>query len=339
MYLVLNRFTVLVMGGGLAATLGVYMGINFHHYIVDALIWKRRSVRLKPDTTANGCCRGVARRMSQRTVGGVHWAELDGLRALAILLVMARHSLRPFIAPGCLHTGSHHRFVRPDAVASERMDRRRSVFRAQRLSDRPSGVAHATASTRFWFKRVTRILPAYWTCLAIVAIILTATGRGQRSGGDFLAHVVMLQDYTGSVFVPAFWSLGRGREVLSAGAAVRLLVARCRQPRSQVLRARLAVGVADLLRGMAAASVDGSGVVRRLLQPLPQPVSPHLRIARPRLHDRLAVAAMPARCRCFSAAAPASCCSGAARRRCCGGSCRQTFSAASTDRPSSWLRR
>jgi hypothetical protein len=42
-YLVLNRFTVLVLGGGLAATLGIYMGINFHHYIVDALIWKRRA--------------------------------------------------------------------------------------------------------------------------------------------------------------------------------------------------------------------------------------------------------------------------------------------------------
>ena len=41
-YLALNQFTVLVMGGGLAATLGIYMGINFHHYIVDAMIWKRR---------------------------------------------------------------------------------------------------------------------------------------------------------------------------------------------------------------------------------------------------------------------------------------------------------
>lgn len=42
-YFGLNRFTVLALGGGLAATLGVYMGINFHHYVVDALIWKRRS--------------------------------------------------------------------------------------------------------------------------------------------------------------------------------------------------------------------------------------------------------------------------------------------------------
>ena len=26
----------------MAITVGIYMGINFHHYIVDALIWKRR---------------------------------------------------------------------------------------------------------------------------------------------------------------------------------------------------------------------------------------------------------------------------------------------------------
>ena len=41
-YFLLDRFTVLVLGGGLAVTAGVYMGINFHHYVVDALIWKRR---------------------------------------------------------------------------------------------------------------------------------------------------------------------------------------------------------------------------------------------------------------------------------------------------------
>ena len=43
-YAVLDRFTVLVLGGGMAVTLGIYMGINFHHYIVDALIEKRREV-------------------------------------------------------------------------------------------------------------------------------------------------------------------------------------------------------------------------------------------------------------------------------------------------------
>jgi len=41
-YAAIDRFTVVTLGGGLAATIGIYMGINFHHYIVDALIWKRR---------------------------------------------------------------------------------------------------------------------------------------------------------------------------------------------------------------------------------------------------------------------------------------------------------
>jgi hypothetical protein len=43
-YVALDRFTVLILGGGMAVTIGLYMGINFHHYIVDALIWKRRRV-------------------------------------------------------------------------------------------------------------------------------------------------------------------------------------------------------------------------------------------------------------------------------------------------------
>jgi hypothetical protein len=41
-YAILNLFTAVLLGGTLAITVGVYMGINFHHYIVDALIWKRR---------------------------------------------------------------------------------------------------------------------------------------------------------------------------------------------------------------------------------------------------------------------------------------------------------
>ena len=41
-YAALDRLTVVVLGGGMAVTIGIYMGINFHHYIVDALIWKRR---------------------------------------------------------------------------------------------------------------------------------------------------------------------------------------------------------------------------------------------------------------------------------------------------------
>ena len=146
--------------------------------------------------------------MAARHVDGVYWADLDGLRALAILLVLGRHSLRPFISedayqsvatlgpvdltPALLNgwVGVDLFFVLSGFLIG------RQVWRGS------DGFA------RFWFKRATRILPAYWTCLAVVAIGLTVGDAWPGRGLDFLAHVVMLQDYTGSVFVAAFWSLG-----------------------------------------------------------------------------------------------------------------------------------
>jgi len=136
-----------------------------------------------------------------------HWADLDGLRAFAILLVLARHSLRPFISedayqpvvvlgPLDLTPLLLNGWVGVDLFFVL------SGFLIGRQSWRGDSVR------RFWFKRATRILPAYWTCLAIVAIGVSISGAWATSGADLLAHVVMLQDYTGSVFVPAFWSLG-----------------------------------------------------------------------------------------------------------------------------------
>lgn len=47
-YLGIDQLIVLWLGGGLVMTVGVYMGINFHHYVVDALIWKRRRAAPQP---------------------------------------------------------------------------------------------------------------------------------------------------------------------------------------------------------------------------------------------------------------------------------------------------
>jgi len=145
--------------------------------------------------------------MSTRAVGGVHWPELDGLRALAIVLVLARHSLRPFISedtyqpvaalgpvdltPFLLNgwTGVDLFFVL-------------SGFLIGRQAWRRDGLA------RFWLRRLTRIAPAYLACLAVVAVGITARGDWPKAGASFAAHLLMLQDYTGAGFVPAFWSLG-----------------------------------------------------------------------------------------------------------------------------------
>ena len=147
--------------------------------------------------------------MTRRTpsVGGVHWPELDGLRALAIALVVARHSLRPFISEddytavaswGGLDLTP---FLMNGWVGVD-LFFVLSGFLIGRQAFRNDGWG------RFWFKRVTRIVPAYWTCLALVAIGLTGARAWGHAGWDFAAHLLMLQDYTGSVFVPAFWSLG-----------------------------------------------------------------------------------------------------------------------------------
>ena len=192
-----------------------------------------------------------------RTVGGMHWPELDGLRALAILLVIARHSLRPFIAndtytpiltvgsidltPSLLNgwIGVDLFFVLSGFLIG------RQAWRCDSLA-------------RFWFKRVTRILPAYWTCLAVVAIAITAAGRWPGARGDFLAHVVILQDYTGSVFVPAFWSLGAEEKFYLLAPLFVLLVARCRRTWTQACVLAALWVCPALIRAIAAAPIDGA---------------------------------------------------------------------------------
>jgi peptidoglycan/LPS O-acetylase OafA/YrhL len=136
-----------------------------------------------------------------------HWPDLDGLRAFAILLVLGRHSLRPFISEDAY---SSVVAVGPIDVTPLVLNGWIGVDLFFVLSGFLIGrqAWRGDSLRRFWFKRVTRILPAYWACLAIVALGLTVGGAWSTSGGDFLAHVVMLQDYTGSVFVPSFWSLG-----------------------------------------------------------------------------------------------------------------------------------
>lgn len=43
-YFNLNLFINMVLGIGIAGALAIYMGINFHHYLIDAMIWRRRRV-------------------------------------------------------------------------------------------------------------------------------------------------------------------------------------------------------------------------------------------------------------------------------------------------------
>ena len=194
--------------------------------------------------------------MSARSVGGVHWADLDGLRALAILLVLGRHSLRPFISEDAyqpiLTIGSID--LTPLALngwIGVDLFFVLSGFLIGRQAWRGDSLL------RFWFKRVTRILPAYWACLGVVAIGLTVAGAWPKSGADFLAHLVMLQDYTGSVFVPAFWSLGAEEKFYLLAPLFVFVLARGRGPAWQAA-GLLALWLCPVLwRAAAAGTLTG----------------------------------------------------------------------------------
>lgn len=187
-----------------------------------------------------------------RSVDGTHWADLDGLRALAILLVLGRHSLRPFISEDAYQP----------VVAFGSIDMTPLVLNGWIGVDLffvLSGFLigrqawRGDSLLRFWFKRVTRILPAYWACLAIVAIGLTIAGAWPKSGVDFLAHLVMLQDYTGSVFVPAFWSLGAEEKFYLLAPFLAWLLMRKRAPAWQAC-GLVALWLAPIVWRIAAAS-------------------------------------------------------------------------------------
>src|SRR4029453_19610138 len=95
------------------------------------------------------------------SVDGVHWADLDGLRAFAILLVLGRHSLRPFISEDTYHSVVT---VGPVDITPLVLNGWIGVDLFFVLSGFLIGrqAWRGDSLRRFWFKRVTRILPAYW---------------------------------------------------------------------------------------------------------------------------------------------------------------------------------
>jgi peptidoglycan/LPS O-acetylase OafA/YrhL len=163
-----------------------------------------------------------------RSTSGVHWSDLDGLRALAILLVLARHSLRPFISEDHYQTVV---MIGPLDLTPLILNGWIGVDLFFVLSGFLIGrqaLRGTDSLRRFWFKRATRILPAYWACLCLIAAWMTARSSWDGRVGHFLSHIVMFQDYTGSVFVPAFWSLGAEEKFYLLTPLVVLLLAKLR---------------------------------------------------------------------------------------------------------------
>jgi peptidoglycan/LPS O-acetylase OafA/YrhL len=140
-------------------------------------------------------------------------AELDGLRAVAILLVLARHAARAFqdnaqpllpIAGWDAATLFLNGWIGVDLffVLSGFLIARHLLARYHQ----PNGLALAP----YLAKRALRIVPAYFAVLLIVAAgLVPMYAFPQEALGLRMAyHMLFLQDYLRADIVVTFWSLG-----------------------------------------------------------------------------------------------------------------------------------
>lgn len=184
--------------------------------------------------------------------------SLDGLRAIAILLVLARHGAAPF-HDGWEFTGAS--LGQQLAVALTNGWVGVDLFFVlsgflvtSHLLARQREPGHGSRLLGYWLKRALRTFPAYYAVLAWLALI--GVPHYEFSSPDcetqLLWHVIFMQDYTGSCLVPAFWSLGVEEKFYLACPLALLLLNRIADSR---LRVRLIILIALLPMALRAATM------------------------------------------------------------------------------------
>ena len=176
--------------------------------------------------------------------------ELDGLRAIAILLVLLRHAVRPIYEEHgrLLQVGDWDLAV-PFLNGWMGVDLffvLSGFLITHHLLNRWPERFNSTFLLRYWGKRVLRTFPAFYATLAIVALGIVPFYQPDVSDvrASLVQHLFFLQDYFGSEFVPAFWSLGVEEKFYLTCPFVLLLLARHSRPQQvRILIALAAVPV------------------------------------------------------------------------------------------------
>ena len=192
--------------------------------------------------------------------------ELDGLRGIAILLVLLRHSAKPVFdehgsilpwGPWDLATPLLNGWMGVDLffVLSGFLI---TYHLLQHWPERVNGAF----LMRYASRRVLRTFPAYYAMVFVLAAGLLPFYRPEVAdlGGAVLRHLLFLQDYYGSEFMAAFWSLGVEEKFYLLCPAVLWWVLRYPTPRQLKLLLALAA-LPLLLRALTLASqdLDGAG--------------------------------------------------------------------------------
>lgn len=132
---------------------------------------------------------------------------LDGLRAVAILLVLCRHALHPFDTS----TGGTPLDQLLFQIFSNGWVGVDLFFILSGVLITRSVLAMQPFSWRLYLaKRMLRILPAYYAALILAAFITAPQYEANPAAlwSSLFYHLLLLQDYTGADINVAFWSLG-----------------------------------------------------------------------------------------------------------------------------------
>ncbi len=141
-------------------------------------------------------------------------AGLDGIRAIAIVLVLFRHGVRPFLdEEGRLFTILGWDVATPLLNGWMGVD---LFFVLSGFLIAGSLMRHTREGSRlpelrpYLLRRILRIVPAYYFVLflAVLEIIPHYEVSPDRLGARIGYHMLFLQDYLPSDIVVAFWSLG-----------------------------------------------------------------------------------------------------------------------------------
>lgn len=148
----------------------------------------------------------------ERNPGGID--ALDGLRGIAILLVLFRHGIRPFYDPSSvtLPIGGWD-LMTPMANGWMGVDLffvLSGFLVTHHILRRWGNRFQWGDVSKYFTKRVLRIVPAYYAFLFIVVagLIPFYEVPQENLSRQTLHHVLFLQDYIPSNIVVAFWSLG-----------------------------------------------------------------------------------------------------------------------------------
>lgn len=184
-----------------------------------------------------------------------HNPWLDLLRSLAIFLVLLRHGSR---IEGKAPSGDFLSNVFANGWIGVDLFFVLSGYLIAIALIRRFEVRKTLWPTAYFRDRILRIVPAYYAVLllCILGFFPGFSINSSAPGESFIAHLLFLQDYTGSDINVVFWSLGVEEKFYILAPFVILFIVRARTITQCTLLGLSLLLISPICRGLAFAAVD-----------------------------------------------------------------------------------